>query len=105
MKKLASLAKSAKYVLWVVLAAVLGVVVLLGRSFLMRGRKEGTGRLPEVPEKLKAKVAKVEEEALIARVEARVTAEKDQEALEEVAKIEDGAERRERLAAMLRTLK
>jgi hypothetical protein len=105
MKTLKSFAKSAKYALWAFLAVVFGVVILLVRSFFSGERKEGTGRLPEVPQKLKAKVEKVEEEALIARVEARVEAEQAEKHLEEVAAIDDGAERRARLAETLRNLK
>ena len=47
---------------------------------------------------------KAEEGALIARVEARVKAEEATKELEEIAAVDDGAERRKRLAEMLNGL-
>jgi hypothetical protein len=105
MKTLVSLFKRTKYIIWAVLAVVIGVVVLVVRGFFGGGRKEGTGRLPEVPEKLKAKVAKVEEDALVARVEARVGAEKAKEELDRAGTMDDGAERRKYLAGVIRASK
>ncbi len=105
MKSLVSFVKGAKYVLWAIGAVLVGVAVLLVRSFFSEGRKEGTGRLPEVPEKLKAKVEKVQEDALVARVEARVEADKAKEELDRAATMEDGAERRKYLAGVIKASK
>jgi hypothetical protein len=95
--------KRYKYWVWGLLA-VLAALLL----FLLRGAVVGGGRrkisLPEIPRALRAKVDLAEEEALVARVEARVEATKEVEKLQEVAKISDGVERRKRLAAMLKGL-
>lgn len=96
-----------KHLKWFALGALaIGAAVL---TLLLRGvfvPKRGAGRpsLPPLPEGLKEKVQKAEEEALVARVEARVKAEHEVKELEEVAKIDDGAERRKRLAEMLNGL-
>ncbi len=103
MKRLVSWVKSLRWVAWAVLAVVVVLVIWFVRG-LFSGPKTGTGRLPEVPKKLKEKVAKVEESSLIAKVEARVEADKAKEALDEIAKIDDGKERRKRLAEMLNGL-
>ena len=79
-------------------------------AFIFRGLVVGDSgapkrvELPKVPKALRDKVEKAEEEALIARVEARVEATKEVEKLEEVSKIKDGAERRKRLAGLLKDL-
>ena len=103
MKRLVSWIKSLRWVAWAILAFVVVLVIWLVKG-LFDGPKTGTGRLPEVPQKLKEKVAKVEEAALVSKVEARVEAEKAKEALDEIAEIDDGKERRKRLAEMLRGL-
>jgi hypothetical protein len=88
-----------------------GVFLTLAVTFFLRGlfRKEkpdGTieDMLPAVEEGLKEKVRAAEEAALVARVEARVEADTKREELAEISQIDDGAERRKRLAAMLRGL-
>jgi len=101
-----ALLKQAKY--YLVAAGVLLAIVLF---FVLRGlfnREDATGHktdvLPEVEDALKERVRAAEEEALVARVEARVEAEGQRKELDAVAEIEDGAERRRRLAEMLRKL-
>lgn len=104
MKWLKAQYKRFKYVIWGiggVLTAIL-LVVLKGAIVGKPGKRKIS--MPEVPQALKEKVEKAEEHALVARIEARVEAEKDIEKLEEVAKIDDGAERRKRLAGMLEDL-
>lgn len=88
-----------------------GVLLAIVLFFVLRGlftREDEDGTktdiLPEVEDALKERVRVAEEEALVARVEARVEAEQQREELEEIAKVEDGAERRRRLAEMLRKL-
>ena len=88
-----------------------GVFLALLLLVLLRGifTKEGedgskTDPIPEVEQALKAKVRKAEEDALVARVEARVEADGHRKQLEAAAEIEDGAARRARLAEILRTL-
>lgn len=81
--------------------------------FLLRGmtsrklpkKEEGEPQpLPPIDTRVHEQVKKAEEEATVARIEARVRAQTDKEQLERIAKVEDGAERRRRLAAMLRRL-
>lgn len=96
---------------WVILAAggvlagvtvsVLGVI-LRGLTSCNEGRS-GSTALP-VNEKIQKRVEVAEEQALVTRIEAKVRAAGDREQLERIAKVEDGPERRRRLAAMLRRL-
>lgn len=97
--------KRFKYAIWALGA---GLAVLLG--LILKGaivRPKGAGgrvKLPDVPPALRDKVEAAHEEALVARVEARVKAEAEKEKLVEVATIDDGAERRKQLAKMLEDL-
>lgn len=98
-----------KHIKWIAVAVAVGlgvVAIFLLRGLFVKEKPDGSKEdpLPEVEEKLKQKVRKAEEEALVSRVEAKVEAEKDQQELKEVAQIEDGKERRKRLAEMLRRL-
>jgi hypothetical protein len=98
--------KRYRWVLLAVAAATIGVLGVVLRGLFFKEPPEGKkiDVLPEVHEELKQKVQQAEEEALVTRVEARVQAEAQQQELAEVMKVEDGAERRRRLAAMLRQL-
>lgn len=96
---------------WVLFA--IGGAVLVALAFVFRGLvtscepKRGSNRaqtLPTVDERVKARVAEVEEEATVARIEAKVRASTDREQLERINQVDDGVERRRRLAAMLRRL-
>ena len=96
---------------WVVIAACSVVVMVV--VFVLRGlfssrklpKEEDEGpQLPPIDARIKEQVKQAEEEATVARIEARVRAQTDREQLERIAKVKDGAERRRRLAAMLRRL-
>ena len=103
MSKLKSALKLSKYAAF----AVLGFAALIGLralSALLTIGSSAPPKLPEVSKKLKAKVEKAEEEALVARVEARVEATEAKKILDEAADIDDGKERRKHLAAMLNRL-
>ena len=94
-----------KHAKWFALGAV--AIGAAGLAFLFRGALVGKGRrvsLPPLDKGIQDAVRKAEEEALVARVEARVKAEQEVEELEEVSKIDDGVERRRRLAEMLNDL-
>lgn len=98
-----------KHIKWVAVAVAVGLGiagVFLLRGLFVKERSDGSEEdpLPEVADKLKKRVQQAEEEALVSRVEAKVKAEQDQKELEEVAQIDDGKERRKRLADMLRRL-
>jgi hypothetical protein len=98
--------KRSKWVILAVAAACLAVLAVVLRGLIFREPPEGKkiDMLPEVDEALKMKVRQAEEESLVSRVEARVQAETQKQELQEVMKVEDGAERRRRLAEMLRRL-
>jgi hypothetical protein len=104
MKTFLAWLKSAKWLALAVGAVVLGVLLLVLRNLFFGPRPSGPSRLPDVSPKLREKVAKAEEEALRAKIEAKVQASEDKKDLEEIAKIEDGVERRKRLAEKLRSL-
>jgi hypothetical protein len=104
MKSLIAWLKSAKWVLYVVLAVGTGILFLVLRKMFFGPKPEGPTRLPDVPPALQRKVDQVQEEALKAKVEAKVTAEDDKKKLDEITKIDDGAERRKQLAQMLQNL-
>jgi len=82
------------------------LVFLIALAFLLSSKGEDgqPAGLPEVPEGLKKKVAEAEEKALTAKVEARVQAAAQKTELASITKIEDGTERRKRLAEMLTRL-
>lgn len=97
---------------WVLLSVIGALVAVL--AFVLRGlfvsqprsapSSDRSQSLPPIDQRLRERVARAEEEALVARVEARTRAETQRETLQEIEKIEDGAERRRRLAALLRRL-
>lgn len=108
--KLKAFWKRSKWVLVSVAGGVLLVVAFLLRGLFMKPRS-GTETdplepkpLPPIDERIKEQVAKAEEEATVARIEAKVRADVDREQLERINQVEDGAERRRRLATMLRRL-
>lgn len=97
---------------WVILAVAGALVVVL--AFILRGLfspkpkpdrgPDGPQPLPPIDERVRERVRQAEEEATVARIEAKVRADTDREQLERISQVEDGAERRRRLAAMLRRL-
>lgn len=98
--------KRMKWIILAVSAVLVAVLAVVLRGMIVREDPQGSKEdvLPEVSEAIKEKVVQAEEESLIARVEARVEAETQREELKEIAKEDDGVERRRRLASMLRRL-
>lgn len=96
--------KSAKWVLYLVLAVTAGILLLTLRKLFVLPRPDGPTRLPDVPPALRAKVEHAQEEALKAKIEAKTTAEADKKDLVEILQVDDGIERRRRLADKLRQL-
>lgn len=100
--------KRSKWVILSVAGALVLVLAFLFRS-LFRGKPVERDPLeprplPSIDERIHERVRVAEEEATVARIEARVRADTDREQLERISQVEDGAERRRRLAAMLRRL-
>lgn len=93
-----------KYAKW----AALGLLVLLGWIVWVWLRpkqpvlKDGEPAIPPAPAPLVEAFEKAHEEALVARAKASAATEARQEQLQEISKIDDGKERRKRLAAMLK---
>lgn len=102
MDKLIAWLKSTKWVL----IAILGVIVTIVLGVLRGVMNAGGGVLPPIATDNTVRVAadKAHEEALIAHVKANTTAEIHTVALQEIAKVDDGAERRAKLAALLKTV-
>lgn len=91
---------------WVILAALATAGVIVWRLVTLKhATLQGPNAEPVVPPELASRVAKAEEEALVARVQATTKATEHMTELQTIQAIDDGAERRRRLAAMLTTLK
>lgn len=99
-----ALGKQAKWVLYLVIAVVVGIGFAMVAPFIAQ-RKRGTAEgLPLLPEGMQRKLDQVHEEALTAKVTAKVKADMDRVELAEIIAIDDGKERRRRLAEKLRQL-
>lgn len=99
-----ALTKQAKWVLYLVFAVVVGVGFALVAPFLSDRKRGGGEGLPRLPEAVQRKLDQVHEEALTAKVKAKVKADEDRIELAEIIAIDDGKERRQRLAEKLRHL-
>ena len=95
-----------RWALW----AFLGVALAAGLWALRRLTlspaelaTSATGPDPLAP--IQEKVTRAEEQALVARVQATAKADADRDRLAETMKVEDGAERRRRLAEHLQSLR
>lgn len=99
-----ALTKQTKWVLYLVVAVIVGFGFAMVAPFLS-GRKRGGGEgLPRLPEAMQRKLDQVHEEALAAKVEAKVKADSDRIELAAIGDIEDGRERRRQLAEKLKQL-
>lgn len=105
MSKLRAFFQTVSWKVWAVLAAIVAVGAWVAhRLFLSppeRVEPPSTGVLPAVQER----VVRAEERALVAKAQAAATAQEHHDAIQEIAKVEDGKERRRRLAELLSTLK
>jgi hypothetical protein len=95
---------------WIILAAVIAICTLvLRRMFAGTSERERQRfQLPAVPPEVQQRVRDAEEHAIVTQIQASAQAEAKKEELQQVMQIPDGndggAERRRRLAALLRTL-
>jgi hypothetical protein len=92
---------------WAVLAFLAALGVILGfvlRSFLGKSATTGGPGIPPPPSDLQKAVDAAHEEALKSRIEAAAAADEHKAKLDEIAKIDEGEERRKRLAEYLKTL-
>jgi len=104
MKWLKATYKKYRYWLWALGSLAVGLLLWVLKGTLVGGKGERKISLPEVPPALKEKVARVEEEALVARIEAKVTADTEIKELNKAVNVNDGKKRRERLAKLLENL-
>jgi hypothetical protein len=99
-----------RWVGWLVLAAVIAVFTLVLRRMFAGASPQDRQRfqMPAVPPVVQQRVEAAEEQAAVARIQASTQAAAKREELQQVLQIPDGsdggAERRKRLAALLRTL-
>ena len=95
---------------WILLAGVIAVGTLIVRRMLAGPSAQDAQRrqLPTVPLEVQRRVQVAEEHAIVTRIQAHTQAEAKKDELQQVLAIPDGpdggAERRKRLAALLRTL-
>lgn len=103
MDKLKAWWAKSRWAVWALIGIIFAIMVLVLRSlFQVKGKGDsGKFELPPVPKVIQEKVNKAEEDGLRARVEATAKADEQKKQLAEVLKIDDGAERRKRLAEML----
>jgi hypothetical protein len=98
-----------KWAVWALLGLGAAIMLAVLYSLFNQKPKPRPGQptqpgLPPVPKALQDKVDAAEEHALVTQVEARTQAADKKAELTEIAKLDDGAERRKRLAAMLTKL-
>lgn len=100
--------KKCKWVILAVAGALTVVLVFVLRGLFTSKQPEpdplDPKPLPKIDERIYERVRVAEEEATVARIEAKVHADTDREQLERINHVDDGAERRRRLAAMLRRM-
>jgi len=82
--------------------AALALLVTILTLFLLTRRDKSDPGTPTIVDVMQAKSNKANEESLKIRVEARVEAEQDRKELNRAMAINDGAERRKRLAELLK---
>jgi hypothetical protein len=94
-----------RWVVWVVIGVCFAIMVLVLKSLFDVKQKPGAGTdgglMPAIPKVLQDKVDQAQEDNLTARVTAKVKADEDKKKLDDVLKVEDGAERRKQLAKLL----
>lgn len=100
MNQLVAFWKSIKWVLLLVLGAIVSVLVLL---LTKHKPAEGNSAFTP-PTPLQEKIEKAEEAALVAKASAKAVDDAKQAQLKTIAAVEDGAERRKQLADFLRTV-
>jgi len=86
-------------------AAAVAALLWVAHYLFLRPPERLTTPTTEALPALRQKVERAEEESLIARTRASAVAEEHHRAIEDIAKVPDGKERRARLAALLSTLK
>lgn len=91
-----------RWAVWLIIGIIFAIMVLVLRSLLNVKPQPGEpAGLPPIPKVLQEKVNQAEEDGMRVRVTANAKADEQKKQLDEVLKIDDGAERRKRLAEML----
>lgn len=93
---------TSKYILYVVVAAVAGIVAIVLRGLFTGTPTSPNGTaIPPPPLPMEQAVADAHEASLKARIAATSSAAASQAHVDEISKIDDGAERRRQLALLL----
>ena len=93
-----------RWAVWAIIGVLAVVMLAVLKSLLNVKHNPADGHEPllsPVPKAIQDRVDQAQEDNLRARVEAKVKADDQKKALDDVLKIDDGAERRKRLAEML----
>lgn len=92
--------KNLKWLLWGLVAFVTTTLAIIFKGMEVPEERRKP-KVPDLPPKLKQRVRKAEEAAVVARVTAKVKHDHQKEELEEIKQISDDDERRKRLAALM----
>jgi hypothetical protein len=103
MNKLIAWWKTSRWAVLIALSVIAAIVGIVLKSFFDRSGGSGPG-IPPPPSELQKKVDAAHEEALKARIQAQAVADEHKARVDEISKIDDGAERRKQLAEYLKTL-
>lgn len=91
-----------RWIIWIVIGVCAVIMLFVLRSLVLKkGGGDSGGLLPPIPKPIQDKVDQALEDNLKVRVEATTKADDQKQQLADVLKIDDGAERRKRLAEML----
>lgn len=99
--------KHLKWIVWTVIAVATTFLAIIFKGFEVAPKGPGskkTPSLPPLPDKVKKRVQKAEEEALVARVQAKAKEASSIQEIAEIKQIPDDVERRKRLAKMMREI-
>ena len=100
-------AASAKWVFWILLGACAVILVFVVKGLFTKAPLvdgNDNALIPHIPKFIQERVRAAEDNALVVKATTKAKSAAQQKELGEITKIDDGAERRKRLAAFLKTL-
>ena len=95
--------RGAKWIFWTLLAVAVGMASYAAYAMFTSPKDRKDGKLTTA-DAIKERADRLHEEALVERAEAKAIATKQVAALQHITKIDDGKERRQKLAGFLKTL-